>query len=147
MPHFYANPSDVLTPSESKLYSLIRSLLTPDMVKPEYRQAVDSEYCGHCHHASLAMYYLLGGKSAGYKMRKAIDELGITHYWLERPDGVIIDPTVEQYTELNRPLPYDNRVNKGVSHMISRATKVIMEKAKAKLNFEETSMFQSNEVV
>lgn len=138
---------DGLTPLEGRVFSLVRSLLTPDMVKLEYRQAVDSEYCGHCHHASLAMYYLLGGKSAGYKMRKAVDELGIIHYWLERPDGAIIDPTAEQYTALNRPLPYDNRINKGVSHMISRATKVIMEKAKAKLNLEEKSTFQSNQAV
>jgi hypothetical protein len=41
------------------------------------------------------MYYLLDGKEKGYKVRKAIDELKIKHYWLETSSGEIIDPTIE----------------------------------------------------
>ncbi len=79
------------------------------------------------------MYFLLDGKTNGYKVRKAIDELMIKHYWLERSDGEIIDPTAEQYTELNRPLPYNTRVANGVSHGKSKSTQIIIENVRAKL--------------
>jgi len=78
------------------------------MVPKSYQGLVNSRFCGHCHHASLAMYNLLGGKDKGYKLQKAIDEKGIIHYWLLNESNEIIDPTVEQYTTLNRPLPYSN---------------------------------------
>lgn len=115
-----------MTLQEQRVYDLIRSELKPEFVPPEYRGLVDSEYCGHCHHATIAMYHLLGGKGSGYKVRKAVDELEIKHYWLESPSGEVIDPTAEQYTQLGRPLPYSNRVKKGVSHLKSKAAKAII---------------------
>lgn len=79
------------------------------------------------------MYVLLGGKEKGYKVRKAVDELEIKHYWLESPTGEDIDPTAEQYTDLNRPLPYNNRVVRGVSHLRSNSAKAIIASVKSKL--------------
>ena len=96
------------------------------MIPPRYVGRVDSRFCGHCHHATLAMYYLLGGADAGYKVRKAVDELRISHYWLESPTGETIDPTVEQYTDLGRSPPYSEPPAKRVSHRKSKVTTLII---------------------
>lgn len=122
-----------MTPQEQRIFDLVRFELKPEMVPLEYREKVNSEYCGHCHHATIAMYDLLNGKANGYKVRKAIDELGIKHYWLESPTGEIIDPTAEQYTDLGRQLPYENRVTKGVSHLRSNNAKSIIENVQRNL--------------
>ena len=122
-----------MTPSEKQIFDLVRSELNPKFVPPEYHDVVNSPYCGHCHHATIAMYNLLGGKDSGYKVRKAIDELQIKHYWLESPSGEIIDPTAEQYTSLGRPLPYRNPVTRGVSHLKSRPAKEIIANVQRKL--------------
>lgn len=100
------------------------------MVPPKYQGKVNNEYCGRCHHATIAMYFLLDGKNNGYKVRKAIDELKIKHYWLESPTGAKIDPTEEQYTSLGHPLPYANQISQGVSHL---QAKVIISNVQSKL--------------
>ena len=115
------------------MFNLVKFELKLEMVPPEYRGKVDSRFCGHCHHATLAMYELLGGQDKGYKVRKAIDELHIKHYWLESPAGEILDPMAEQYTDLNRPLPYSNRVTQGVSHLKSNHAKAIIASVQSKL--------------
>lgn len=122
-----------MTPQEKLIFDLVRSELQPEMVPPEYQGKVASEYCGHCHHATIAMYVLLDGKSKGYKVRKAIDELQIKHYWLESPSGEILDPTSEQYTSLGRPTPYGNRVTQGISHLRSNNAKAIIANVQRKL--------------
>ena len=123
-----------MTPHEQRVFAFVKSELRPDMVPPEYSGMVASEFCGHCHHATLAMYELLGGKNCGYKVRKAIDELQIKHYWLESPSGEIIDPTAEQYTDLNRPLPYGSRVTQGVSHFRSNHARSIIASVQCRLS-------------
>lgn len=80
------------------------------------------------------MYALLDGKRNGYKVRKAIDECQIKHYWLESPTGEIIDPTAEQYTDLGRPLPYENQVIRGVSYLKSNHAKTIILNVQRKLH-------------
>lgn len=122
-----------MTPYEQRVFDLVRAELKPEFIPIEYRGVVNSPFCGHCHHATIAMYCILGGKDSGYKVRKAIDELQIKHYWLESPTGEIIDPTAEQYTDLNRALPYDNRITKGVSHLKSKPAKVIIDNVQTKL--------------
>jgi hypothetical protein len=123
-----------MTPQEQRVFDLVKSELKPEMVPPEYQGRVESVFCGHCHHATMAMYELLGGKESGYKVCKAVDELQIKHYWLESPSGEIIDPTAEQYTDLNRPLPYDNRVNKGISHLMSNHARSIIANVRHQLS-------------
>lgn len=118
---------------EQKIYDLVRAELRDDMVPEEYRGKVNSPYCGHCHHATIAMYNLLDGKNNGYKVRKAIDELGLKHYWLETASGEIIDPTVEQYTDLGRSTPYANRVAKGISYRKTKAAITIIKNVKKKI--------------
>lgn len=121
-----------MTHIEKQVFDLVRNELKPEMVRPEYRDS-DSEYCGHCHHATLAMYNLLGGKNCGYKVCKAVDERQIIHYWLESPTGETIDPTAEQYTDLNRQLPYDRRIKTGVSYGKTNAAISIIEAVKVQL--------------
>ncbi|WP_144241496.1 hypothetical protein [Janthinobacterium agaricidamnosum] len=128
-----------MNPSEQRVFDLVRSQLKAEYVPVEYRGVVDSEYCGHCHHATIAMYNLLGGKAEGYKVRKAVDELGIKHYWLENAAGEIIDPTAEQYSELGRPFPYLARINIGVSHLKSKVAKVIIENVSAMMIADRTT--------
>lgn len=122
-----------MTPQEQIVFNLVRLELKPEMIPSEYKGIVDSEYCGHCHHATIAMYVLLDGKNKGYKVRKAIDELQIKHYWLESPTGEILDPTREQYANLGRIAPYGNQVKIGVSHQRSRHAKTIISNVQRKL--------------
>jgi len=118
---------------EKRIYDFVREELKDEMIPISYRGLIDSKYCGHCHHASLAMYNLLGGKTNGYKLQTATDELEIKHYWLVNSKGEIIDPTIEQYTDLDRKPPYDKIANNRASHRKTKATKLIIENVTKKL--------------
>lgn len=118
---------------EKIIFDLVRAELTDALIPDSYRNLVDSKFCGHCHHACLSMYYLLGGKEQGYKLQKAIDEKGIIHYWLITSENEIIDPTVEQYIDLNRPLPYKGVQDNRASYRKTKSTKIIIENVENKL--------------
>ena len=119
---------------EQTIFNLVRAELTDELIPQAYRRLVDSKFCGHCHHASLAIYNLLGGKEEGYKLQKAIDEKGITHYWVVSLNNEIIDPTVEQYTDLNRPVPYSNVTDNRASYRKTKATKLIIDHVQSKID-------------
>jgi len=122
-----------MTIQEKTMIKKVKEVLTPDLIPDYYRDGkVDNPMYGHCHHASLALYDLLGGKDEGYKLRKGIDGDGITHYWLENPKGEILDPTVEQYTETNRKPPYDNQIKRGVSYRRTKASKEVLKRVNEK---------------
>jgi hypothetical protein len=123
---------------EKTIFDLVRAELKDEFVPEEYRGKVNSQYCGHCHHATVAMYNLLGGKEKGYKIGKAVDELGIKHYWLINASGEIIDPTAEQYTELNRKPPYDNPVKNGISYRKTKAAKSIITSVERNLGIKSS---------
>ncbi len=106
-----------MTSKEKEIYTLVKNELIKEIIPPEYGDnKIDHPMYGHCHHAALTMYILLGGKDQGYKLQKAIDNDGITHYWLANKNNEIIDPTKERYTDLDRKLPYhhkkDNRAQR-----------------------------------
>lgn len=90
---------------------LIRQLqchLTPDLLKPEFRdKSPRNPLYGHCYVASEALYHLLGGRAAGWRVHRARDEAGVVHWWLEDGEGNRLDPTAGQYVSLGRPPPYD----------------------------------------
>lgn len=110
--------------------------MTDELLKPKYKnRKVNHKYYGHCFHATHALYHLLGGEEKGYHIFKVIDEKNISHYWLENSNGEIIDPTVEQYTDLGRPLPYDNK-NGRPSYRKPEAAEIIIERVKGKLKNE-----------
>lgn len=85
----------------------IPEVLTPDLVKPRYRGR-EHPLIGHCYHASEALYYLIGGKALGIKPMVGKDENGETHWWLQTPEGMILDITAEQYIERGIDPPYGN---------------------------------------
>ena len=92
------------------------------MIPESYKGFIEHPMFGHCHHASLAMYILLGGKAAGYKLQRAVGDDSVIHYWLLSPSKEIIDPTSEQYTELGRALPYSNKKDDRASFRRTRST-------------------------
>jgi hypothetical protein len=86
----------------------IQQVLTPDLLKPQFRKKGEHPLYGHCYAASEALYHKLGGKNKGYKPVRGKDEKGITHWWLLDKDGNILDPTSEQYTSKGLEPPYEN---------------------------------------
>ncbi len=79
-----------------------------DLRRPKYR-GNPNPYAGHCYIASEALYYLLGGKEAGWHPMfiRHEDE---PHWFLKNDNGDIIDPTAEQF---ETPVPYEEAVGKG----------------------------------
>lgn len=116
-----------MTNKEKQLFDLVRSLLGPHLLTKNFTDRPDSPYYGHCFHATVALYKLLGGKAAGYAVWKAVDSEGISHYWLTSPQNVIIDPTVEQYTDYNLAPPYMHGKRTGFrpSHSVDVLIKAI----------------------
>jgi hypothetical protein len=102
-----------MTADELEMFEAVRSCLTPDMIPARFQDRSDIPYYGHCFHASIALFKLLGGKRTGYSVRRAIDDAGISHYWLRAPSGYVIDPTVEQYTSRGLVPPYSTSVCTG----------------------------------
>ena len=118
-----------MTSKEKEIYTLVKNELIEEIIPPEYQDnKINHPMYGHCHHAALTLYILLGGKEKGYKLQKAIDNDGITHYWLVNKNNEIIDPTKEQYTDLNRELPYNNRKDNRASYRKTKAVKYLLEK-------------------
>jgi len=117
-----------MTDVEILIFNKVRSLLTTDLIPTKFKNnAVNSSMYGHCYHATLAMYSLLGGRKSDYKIKCGIDIDGIKHYWLEIEDR-IIDPTVEQYSEINREPPYGNYSR--CDYRQSKASKYLVEMLK-----------------
>ena len=50
---------------ERQIFNLVRAELSDELIPSRYKNVLNHRMCGHCHHASLAMYNLLGGKEAG----------------------------------------------------------------------------------
>jgi len=118
-------PNKIMTQQEEALFNQVRSLLNPDLIPEKFKDnKINSPYYGHCYHASLALYNLLGGINSGYKIKCGLDSDNIKHYWIEI-DNRIIDPTIEQYTDLNREPPYNNLTR--CDHRKSKSTKILIE--------------------
>jgi hypothetical protein len=79
---------------------------------------------GNCYHTSEALYYLLGGKAAGWKpMRVRVH--GGPHWFLQHKTGVILDATVAQFGER---ISYDGARGCGfLTKRPSRRAKLMME--------------------
>lgn len=89
------------------LLEQVKSNLTPDLLKPAYReQNKTNPMYGHCYVATECMYHLM--EPTDYFPHWGKDEDGITHWWLEDSSGRIIDATKEQYESVNKTPPYDN---------------------------------------
>lgn len=87
----------------SRLNNLIRSVMTEDLLKPQYRGS-EKHMRGHCYVASEALYHLLGGKDKGWGVRY-IQHEGGPHTYLQHESGRIVDPTADQF---DTPVPYEH---------------------------------------
>lgn len=127
-----------MTTREENIFNAVRNELIDKIIPTNYQDGkINHPMYGHCHHAALSMYILLGGKDKGYKLQKAIDADGITHYWLINKDNEIIDPTKEQYTDLKRELPYTRKNDDRASYRKTKAVKFILGKIKPGIGIEE----------
>jgi len=93
-----------------KLIRRIQSVLSINLLKPEFRKVIENEYMelitwGHCYVATEAAYYLFA-KNLGfvpYVVRNG--KLG-THWWLQHvKTGKILDPT---FPQINNKTIYKN---------------------------------------
>lgn len=107
-----------------ELVNQVRDNLTPDLLKPQFRDAPFP--VGHCYVASEAVYHLAGGKDSGlipYRLRMPD---GVVHWWLETPDGEVIDPTHDQFDDV---VPYDQGKAGGfLTREPSRRARVLMDR-------------------
>ncbi len=79
-----------------------------DLRRPKYR-GHENPLTGHCYVASEALYYLLGGKAAGWTPMFVSHE-GEPHWFLRNADGHILDATASQF---KTPVPYEKARGKG----------------------------------
>lgn len=91
---------------QKDLCAQVVRVLSPDLLKPEYRNQPGNPTFGHCYAAAEAVYHLLGGRQAGLVPMHGRDGQGITHWWLRSAEG-IIDPTADQYLRRGLNPPYD----------------------------------------
>ena len=106
------NPS----PREAEAIRTIRANLTPDLLAGEYRAcAATHPVAGHCSVATEALYFMLGGKAAGYtpmNVRHPVkgNASGVSHWYLRTPDGRYLDPTSDQF---DTPVDYASGRGRG----------------------------------
>jgi hypothetical protein len=92
---------DVLGDKMFRLTYGIQASLTPDLLRPGYREYVRQHpdahrFTGHCYVACEALWHL-GAREAGYRPFVAKVN-GRTHWWLVRDKGgAILDPTYQQF--------------------------------------------------
>ena len=119
-----------MTQNEERLFRAVRERLKSDILAEEFRGRPDNPFYGHCFHASVALYKLLGGKDGGYAAWRAIDCTGVPHYWITSSSGEIIDPTEEQYTDFGRKPPHDSEKRKRTGFRPTNAARNIVQAIK-----------------
>jgi hypothetical protein len=103
--------SHILESDAARLIQQIKSVLTPDLLKREYRSINEKNpMYGHCYAATEALYHLIkdSGQWSNYKPHRCKDDKGVTHWWLQDSENNILDPTKEQYFSVGRTPPYAN---------------------------------------
>lgn len=109
------------------LINSIRSVLTPDLLKPQYRKINENNpFYGYCYIASEALYHLTEKR---LKSMQAKDDSGISHWWLVSDDGIIYDPTKDQYSLVGKIPPYENGTHRNfLTREPSKRAKIIMNR-------------------
>ena len=118
-----------MTDDEKNLIVALQAVLTPDLVPAEFKGRPENPMFGQCYAAAEALYRLLGGKNLGYKAQRAVDDNGISHWWVLSPTGDILDPTSAQYTDFGKTPPYLE--GKGASfRRLSNRAAIIIDRVK-----------------
>lgn len=109
------------------LVGMIRAVLSPDLLKEEYRWMEGHPLAGHCYVASEAYYYLArivyGDEPTVWQVTfgtiffqggtgKVRPEYRTSHWFLKDEDGKIIDITDAQFVK-PQSVPYDKAKRKG----------------------------------
>lgn len=106
------------------LIARIQSVLTPDLLKSEYRNAT-MQYAGHCYVASETYYHLSGGTQSGLKPMVVRHE-GSMHWYLRDHTGGIIDITSAQFCST---VPYSAGRGCGfLTRQPSKRAKIVMNR-------------------
>lgn len=136
-----AQPKEILM----ELYELIRRLqlaLSPDLLKPEWRQRAENEHptFGHCYTVTEALYHLYG-KSRGYKPHVVqVPAMDTTHWWLQNAKGDILDGTREQFTFKNITIPYaEGRGSGFLTREPSKRCRILMDRIGMGAKFSASS--------
>lgn len=110
----------------------IKSVLTPDLLKPKYKAAnASNPMFGHCYAASEAAFYLFA-KADGYFPVRGRDCRGVCHWWLENAEGERLDITADQYFSQGEVPPYWNGKRGGfLTKEPSKRARKIMERVKS----------------
>lgn len=101
------------------LIKKIQSVLTPDLLKGMWAKQFDNPMAGHCYAATEALYWILGGPNSDWKpyvlshrvWPGGLDE-GETHWFLRNSKGDILDPTKEQFEDVE--IDYDSGIPNGM---------------------------------
>lgn len=94
-----------------RVITAIQDNLTPDLLKPEYREEnEDNPMFGHCYVASEALYHkLLEIDKDRFKPAWGKDERNITHWWIvDTQTGERYDATADQYYSVGKTPPYED---------------------------------------
>lgn len=82
-----------------ELRSEIQAVLTPELVKKEYRHDRD-DLGGHCYAASEAFFHMAGGREAGLRPHMKKSDDGSSHWWLVDGNGSVIEMLEERADHL-----------------------------------------------
>lgn len=129
-----------------RIVAAVRASLTDELLKPRWRARKNSPQgratTGHCFHAAEAVYWLLGGKEAGWvSCRLTPDPARPTekHWYLRHRDtGLIVDPTADQFPQLpdyvsGRGGGFPTRKNGRAELGPAKAGQIVMDRALALL--------------
>ncbi len=105
------------------LIQSIQAVLSPDLLRPEYRRRAEGHHhptFGHCYAASEALFWLVGGLEEGNSMMQIRHE-GVSHWFVRLADGTALDPTSDQF---ETPVPYElARANNGFVRQHGRSAR------------------------
>ena len=128
--------------SAMKIVDLIVECLTPDLLKPPFREsprAIGNPTYGHCYVATEALFHLLK-QPHQWRPQVGTDGHGNRHWWLQHSvDGTILDPTYQQYRVLQEPLPYEASGGHPQTFLTkgpSKRAKILMERVRKKMKPE-----------
>lgn len=101
----------VLENELNELIDKIKKSLTPELLKPQYREHnASNPMFGHCYVATEAFYHLTKDSHPGrFSIFHGKDDEGIVHWWLHDNKNIrLVDITADQYYSVGKKPPYEN---------------------------------------
>ena len=121
----------------SELIERIQKSLTPDLLKPPYRERnATNPMFGHCYVATEAFYHIVKNDHPGrFSIFHGKDDEGIVHWWLhDNKEVKILDITADQYYSAGKIPPYErSRRGSFLTNDPSKRAVIVMKKVKNEL--------------